>query len=459
MAAETAPMRVGRADLMRLAWPLAIENLFNMSLMWVDSIIINHRLGTESFAAVQLSGQLMNIITLILAVVATGASIVISHQVGAGERDDAGKTASQSVGAGLLISVAIGVLIYAAAPGLLHLLGARDGVHTQGVTFMRILSMFMPSVGMLAILGAILRASGDTRSPMVVTFLVNIFNAALNYLFVWGTPAFSIGGMSVPSLGGGMGLAGSATGTSIARIIGALLMLYMVLYRSELTVRVKDFFRFQGKSLWRVARMGLPGAAEWVSWQASQILVTGMVAPLGTAVIAARGVTGQTEAITYVPAMAVGTAGSILIGQLMGAKRRDDAVATGRWVITYGMIAMVTGGIFLFLFPRQITGIFTSDPEVLNLTSTTLRIAALYKVGQCLNIVCGGIFRGAGNPQWPTMSVTISTWFFSVPLAYLLVKLGYGLPGVLVAQLCDETIRGAVNLWYFTTPRWRFRQV
>ncbi|MDF2630387.1 MAG: putative efflux protein family, partial [Symbiobacteriaceae bacterium] len=418
MAAENVPARVSSGDLFRLAWPLAIENLFNMSLMWVDSIIINHRLGTESFAAVQMSGQLMNIITLILTVVATGASIVISHQVGAGEREDAGKTAGQSVGAGLLISIGIGVLIYAAAPLLLHLLGAREAVHTQGVTFMRILSMFMPSVGMLAILGAILRASGDTRGPMAVTFMVNIFNAALNYLFVWGTPAFSIGGMSVPSLGGGMGLAGSATGTSIARIIGALMMLYMVLYRSELTVRVKEFFRFQGKSLWRVARMGLPAAAEWVSWQSSQILVTGMVAPLGTAVIAARGVTNQTEAITYVPAMALGTAGSILIGQLMGARRRDDAVATGRRVITYGLIAMISGGVFLFLFPRQITGIFTSDPAVLTLTDTTLRIAALYKAGQCLNIVCGGIFRGAGNPQWPTITVTISTWLVSVPLAF-----------------------------------------
>jgi Na+-driven multidrug efflux pump len=73
MAAEAAPTQIGRAHLIRLAWPLAIENLFNMSLMWVDSIIINHRLGTESFAAVQLSGQLMNIITLIFAVVATGA--------------------------------------------------------------------------------------------------------------------------------------------------------------------------------------------------------------------------------------------------------------------------------------------------------------------------------------------------------------------------------------------------
>ncbi|HWI62326.1 MAG TPA: MATE family efflux transporter [Symbiobacteriaceae bacterium] len=435
---------VGRGELVRLAWPIAAENLFNMSLMWVDSIIINHKLGTDSFAAVQMSGQLMNIISLVLAVVATGASIVISHQVGAGERDEAGKTANQSVGAGLLISVGLGCLIYAGSPLLLHLLGATGGVHDQGVTFMRVMAMFMPAMGMLAILGAILRATGDTRGPMAVTLLVNVLNAGLNYLFVYGLD---------------MGLKGSATGTSIARVIGALLMLYMVLRRSELAVRIKGFFQFQGRSLWRVARMGLPGAAEWVSWQGSQIIITSLVAPLGTAVIAARGITGQTEALTYVPGMALGTAGSILIGQLMGARRRDEAVAAGKRVITYGMVAMVTGGVFLFLFPRQITSIFTSDPEVLKLTSVTLRIAALYKAGQCLNIVCGGIFRGAGNPQWPTVLTTIGTWTLSVPLAFVLVKMGYGLAGVLTAQLLDETVRGALNLWYFTTPRWRFRHV
>lgn len=460
MAEATEPLLpVSRGELVRLAWPIAVENLFNMSLMWVDSIIINHRLGTESFAAVQMGGQLMNIIGLVLAVVATGASIVISHQVGAGARAEAGKTASQSVGAGLLISLGLGALIYAGAPLLLGTLGATGTVQAQGVTFMRVLSMFMPTMGMLAILGAILRATGDTRGPMMVTLLVNILNAGLNYLFVWGTPAFTLGGLTVPGLGGGMGLQGSATGTSLARLIGALLMLFMVLRRTELAVRVKEFFRFEGESLWRVARMGLPGAMEWISWQSSQLVITGLVAPLGTAVIAARGITGQAESVTFIAGQALGTAGSILIGQLMGARRRDDAVVTGRRVMAYGVTAMVGIGALLFLFPRQITAIFTSDPAVMEQTSVTLRLAFLYKAGQALNIVCGGIFRGAGNPQWPTGLTTVGTWSISVPLAFLLVKLGYGLPGVLVAQLLDETVRGAINLWYFSTPRWRFRQV
>ncbi|HWI53707.1 MAG TPA: MATE family efflux transporter [Symbiobacteriaceae bacterium] len=457
MAEERLP--ISRGDLVRLAWPIATENLFNMSLMWVDSIIINHRLGTESFAAVQMSGQLMNIISLILAVVATGASIVISHQVGAGEREEAGRTASQSVGAGLLISVLLGAGIYLSAPTLLHLLGATGAVHAQGVSFMRVLATFMPAMGMLAILGAILRATGDTRGPMSVTLLVNIFNAGLNFLFVWGTPAFSIGGVTLPPLGGGMGLVGSATGTSIARILGALLMLYMVMRRSEIAVRVREFFKFQGSSLWRVGRMGLPGALEWISFQSSQLVLTSLIAPLGTAAIAARGITSQTEQFTYLPAMGLGMAGSILIGQLMGARRRDDAVATGRRAITFGMIGMLSLAVGLFLFPHQIAGIFTSDPDVLKITDLSLRVAALYKVGQCMNIICGGIFRGAGNPQWPTVLTTLGTWSICVPLAFVFVKLGYGLPGVLAAQLVDETIRGAINLWYFTTPRWRFRHV
>lgn len=451
MAAPAAAISVRNSDLVKLAWPIGMENLLNMSLMWVDSIIINHKLGTEAFAAVQMSGQLMNMITLILSVVAAGASIVISHQVGAGERQEAGDTANQSIGTAVLVSVGIGALIYTAGPWLLHTLGAREAVHTQGVVFMRTLAMFMPSVGLLAILGAVLRASGDTRGPMMVTLLVNILNAGLNYLFVWGVPALGFAG--------GMGLHGSALGTSLARCAGALLMLYMLMRRSELPIRIARFFRFRVQVLWRVARMGIPGALEWISWQSSQLVMTAIIAPLGTTVIAARGITGQTEVFTFLPGSALGVAASILVGQLMGAKRRDDAVATGRRALTYGVIAMVSLGVVLFIFPRQIASIFTQDEAVLDVAVSALRVAAMYKAGQCINIICGGIYRGAGNPQWPTVLTTIGTWSMSVPLAFVLVKLGYGLPGVLFAQFLDETIRGAVNVWYFTTPRWRFRTV
>jgi putative MATE family efflux protein len=458
-ATQQSSLPVRSADLVKLAWPVGMENLLNMSLMWVDSIIINHKLGTESFAAVQMGGQLMNIITLVLSVVAAGASIVISHQVGAEERLEAADTANQSIGAGLLVSIGLGVLIWAGSPTLLHWLGARGGVHTQGVVFMQMLAAFMPAVGMLAILGAVLRATGDTRGPMMVTLLVNILNAALNYLFVWGIPAFTVAGIDLPALGGGMGLQGSALGTSLARVMGALLMLALLLRRTELPVKMKRFFRFSSDTLMRVARLGVPGAMEWVSWQGSQLVLTALIAPLGTTVIAARGIGGQAESFSYLPAQALSVAGSILVGQMMGARRRDDAVFLARKALVYGGVGMGGLGVVLFLFPRQIAGVFTSDPDVLRITAVTIRIAAAYKVGQCVNIICGGIFRGAGNPQWPTLLTTLGTWLVTVPVAFVAVRLGYGLPGVLSAMFIDEMVRGAINVWYFTTPRWRFRHV
>jgi putative MATE family efflux protein len=458
MAAEQSKPFL-QPGLISLAWPVAVENMLNMSLMWADSIIINHRLGTESFAAVQMSGQLMNVIGLIMAIIAAGASIVISHQVGAGERTEACETADQSIGAGLLLSIGLGAVLWLGAPLLLRALGAVGTVHSQGVVFMRVLSLFMPAMGMISIFGGVLRAAGDTRGPMFVTLLVNVLNVILNFFFVWGLPAFHLGSLQVPALGGHMGLAGSATGTSIARIIGALLMLGMLLRQDQVRVRIAHFFRFRSAPLWRVARMGLPGAAEWISWQASQVVLTAIVASLGTVVIAARGIAGQTEAFTYLPAQGLATAASILVGQQMGARRREDAVATARRSMIYGAGAMGALGLLLFVFARPVAQIFTSDTAVLDVAVAVLRISTLYKVGQALNIICGGIYRGAGNPQWPTVLTTIGTWSITVPAALYAVKMGYGLTGVVWASFTDEMVRGAINLWYFTTPRWRFRHV
>lgn len=437
--------------LLPLAWPMAMENLLNMSLTWVDSIIINHKLGTESFAAIQMAGQLMNIITLVIGVVATGASIVISHQVGSGDREEAGETANQSIGAAFLTSLGLGLAVYGGAGLMLTLLGARGVVHDQGVTFLQTLGAFMPATAAMAILGAVLRAAGDTRGPMFVTLLVNVLNALLNFSFVWGIPALGIEG--------GMGVFGSALGTSLARICGALLMLAMLLHRSEVPVRVARFFRFKAATLWRVARMGVPGALEWVSWQSSQLVLTAIVAPLGATAIAARGISAQTEFFTIVPGGALGGAASILVGQLMGAREREKAVKSGGRAMVWAVLSMVGLGGVLFLFPRQIAGIFTTDAAVLDIAVKVLRVAAIYKAGQALNIVCGGIFRGAGNPQWPVVLTTLGTWSITVPAAYCLVRAGYGLPGVVWATLTDESVRGALNLWYFTTPRWRFRKV
>ncbi len=430
--------------LFRLAWPIGMEHLLNMTLLWVDAIIINHKLGTEAFAAVQISSQIFNFIMLVLMVVAAGASIVISHQVGAAEHEGAGETATQSIGMGFLISIGLGALIYSAAPVLLQLLGAVGGAHAQGIVFMRTLSLFMPAMAMIAILGAVLRATGDTRGPMMVTLVVNVLNAGLNYLLVWQME---------------MGVRGSAVGTSIARLCGVGLMFFMLFRRSVIPVRLRRALAFRAATIWRVGRMGLPGALEWFSYQGSQLVLSAIVGTLGTAVIAARGLTVQMEGFTYVPAIALGTAASITVGQLMGAKRRDDAVATGRRALTFGAIGMGSLGVLLFLFARPIVGVYTNDPDVVAVAVITMRIGAAYKVGQCLNIVGGAIFRGAGNPQWPTAITAAGTWLITVPLAYLAVRSGYGLPGVYAAMFLDETLRGVVNTWYFTTPRWRFRKV
>jgi Na+-driven multidrug efflux pump len=183
------------------------------------------------------------------------------------------------------------------------------------------------------------------------------------------------------------------------------------------------------------------------------------VAPLGTITIAARALSFQTEFFSYIPMVGLEQAAAILVGQKLGAGDRDQAVAAGRTAIKSSLLLVGCMMLPLLLIPGSILRIFTADSAVLAQAVIAVRIMALYKPGQCLNVVCGGIFRGAGNPEWPTGLTTLGTWFLTVPLAFVAVRLGYGLPGVVTAMLLDELLRGGINLWYFTTPRWRYRRV
>jgi putative MATE family efflux protein len=432
------------ARLFQLAWPISLEMLLSISLVWVDSAIINHRLGTEAFTSVQLAGQIFNLLGLALNIVATGVAIVVAHQVGAGDRAGAGRTAAQSLGAGILVSLALLLVILTGMPFFLGLLGATGSVLTGGLHFAHLMASFLPVTWLITGLGAVMRATGDTRRPMYVAVLINLLNAAFTYTLVFGFD---------------LGITGSALGTSFARLVGLVVLALLFLRAQPVSFRLGDLYRFDKQTLWRVARMGLPGAAESISYQASQFVLTMIVAPLGTVALASRSLTFQAEAFTYIPSVGLAQAASILVGQAIGAADRERAVATGKAAIRFGLLFTGALAVVLFLFPDVVLKVFTVDPAVLALARITLRIASAYKLGQCLNLVCGGIFRGAGNPEWPTLLTTLGTWLLTVPLAFVGVKVGWGLPGVVLAMFTDEMIRGGMNLWYFTTPRWRFRRI
>lgn len=431
-------------DLYKLGWPIAVEMLLGISLIWVDSAIINHRLGTEAFTAVQLAGQAFNLLQLTLNIVATGAGIVLAHQIGAGEREEAGHTSAQALSVGLLLSLVLMGVIYAGGPGLLGFLGAKGSVMTGGLTYARLMLLFLPFTWGMTGLGAIMRSTGDTKRPMYAGVLINILNA----IFTW-TLVFPLH----------MGIAGSAIGTGLARACGFGLMMIAFSRSRPLQLRLPSFLRLDLAAIWRIARMGLPAALEFISYEASQFVLTAIVAPLGTIAIAARALSFQAEFFSYIPMVGLEQAAAIIVGQRMGAGERDEAVAAGRTAIKTLLILVLIVMIPLLLIPGSILRIFTSDQAVLAQAVVAVRLMAIYKPGQALNVICGGIFRGAGNPEWPTLLTTLGTWILTVPLAFFAVRAGLGLPGVVGAMLIDELLRGGINLWYFTTPRWRFRKV
>lgn len=431
-------------ELFRLGWPIAVEMLLGMSLIWVDSAIINHRLGTEAFTAVQLAGQAFNLLQLTLNIIATGAAIVLAHQIGAGQREGAAHTAAQALSVGLLLSLVLMGVIYLGGPALLGFLGAKGDVLSGGLTYTHLMLLFLPFTWGMVALGAIMRSTGDTRRPMYAGVLVNIINAVLTWILVFPLD---------------MGIAGSAIGTGTARFCGMLLMLLVFTASRPLNLRLPSFFRPDWATLWRIGRMGLPAALEFISYEASQFVLTAIIAPLGTVAIAARALSFQAETFSYIPMVGLDQAASIIVGQRMGAGQREEAVAAGWTSIKLLMLMVALFMIPLLLIPGFILRIFTSDQAVLGLAVVSVRIMAAYKPGQALNVVLGGIFRGAGNPEWPTVLTTFGTWILTVPMAFFAVRLGYGLPGVVTAMLIDELLRGGINLWYFTTPRWRYRRV
>lgn len=182
-------------------------------------------------------------------------------------------------------------------------------------------------------------------------------------------------------------------------------------------------------------------AAQSVLMSGAQIVSTMIVAPLGTIAIAANTLGITAESLCYMPGYGVGEAATTLIGQSLGAGRKDICRNFARMSLYSGMVVMAVMGAIMFVLAYDMMGVMTPVEEIRVLGARCLRIEAFAEPMFAASIVAVSVCVGAGDTLKPAVISLCSMWFVRLSLAYAL-SVNYGLVGVWIAMAIELTIRG-----------------
>ena len=276
-----------------------------------------------------------------------------------------------------------------------------------------------------------------------------------NFLLIFPTRDIALFGSTFTMPGAGMGVRGAALGTGLAECITAIAMLYFLLVRSKELAIVRERGSFRPTALCLKNAFGITGPM-WVQnviMRGAHVASTVIVAPLGAVAIAANSFAITAESFCYMPGYGTGDAATTLVGQSLGAKRRDLVRSFSRITLLLGVGMMSALAVVMYFIAPQIMSLLSSDPDVVALGARVLRIEAFAEAGYAASIVAYGACVGAGDTAVPSMLNLGSMWLVRIVPAIFLTRI-YGLPGYWTAMCIELNVRGLLFIWRISGEKW-----
>ena len=437
----------------RLSIPIILAEISSTVMSYVDSAMVGS-LGAAATASVGLVASSTWLFSGTGMCMVTGFSIQIAQLIGAGRLRQVQSVMRQA----MMVSVGVGLFfaaIAAAVSGKLPIwLGGAPEVCAGSSRYFFIYGCGLPVVLLRQAGGSMLQCSGDMKTPSALNILMCCMNVVFNAFFIFPTRVVTLLGMDLTIFGVGMGVAGAALGTVMSETVTTILMMYFVCLRSPVLKLVKGVpWRLEQNCMMTTVRLAVPIALERVTTSLAQIAGTKIVSPLGTTAVAANSLAVTAEGFCYMPGYGMAAAATTLVGQSMGAERRDQARRFAWLSVALGVGVMTCTGILMYIAAPWIFSMLTPDAGVRTLGAQVLRIEAFAEPLFAASIVAAGALRGAGDTLVPSVMELGSMWGVRITLAMLLVG-PFGLHGVWVAMCTELCVRGLLFLGRMYRGKW-----
>ena len=390
--------------ILALAWPTMLEQLMQTAVQYIDTAMVGS-LGTQATAAVGATSTVNWLIGSSVSALGVGFLSFIAQAYGAKDKEAASRAVMQAV----IVTVVCGTFFTALTLGL----SSRVPVWMQVDESIRDLAgqyffiLYLPMLPRAAsiIFGTVLRAAGDTKTPMKIGVGVNLINVCLNFLLIY--PTRQIGGFTVP--GAGMGVIGAAVASAIAFTFGGA-AITVVLWRHPLVSPRGQRFRPDWQILRPCLKVAMPNMLQRFGTSLGYVAFASMINALGDVATAAHTIANTVESAFYIPGYGMQTAAATLAGNAYGARDRQRLNELARMFIPIEVILMILSGGALFVAAPALMGIFSKSPEVIALGTTVLRMVAVSEPCYGFSIIIEGMMLGVGNTKEPFFYNILGMW-------------------------------------------------
>ena len=422
----------------RVALPAVVSNLLMTLFTSMDVYWVGTRLGAEGLAAVSTSIFWIWLSVAIAEGVAIGLTALAARRHGEGRPD----AAARAVGVALIFSVALGAVVGLVGAwrvdSLFSLMRTPPEVSALGRTYLRTLFLGLPFLFGFFCVDAGFRASGDTRTPLVLLLVSVGCTLILDPVLILGLGGF-------PALG----IAGAAVALLATRgaafVVGAVILLRRGMIAVDPAV-ARSVIR-------RIVRVGLPTAMTGVVFSLIYVALTRTTTRFGTPALAALGVGHRVESWLYMIGVGFGAAAAAIVGQNIGAGRLDRAERAGWLTTSFALLPAALMCIVSLAIPTQLAGLFTHDPAVIAETASYLRVNAVAQLFLPIEIVLEGALGGAGATVSPMITSTALT-ALRIPLAASWAVL-WGPVGIWWAIAVTSAARGVAMSLLWRSGRWK----
>ena len=431
-----------RKEIVRLAFPIALQQFMTALVGACDAIMLG-KLSQDAMSAVSLSTQVTFVFNLFMFAFMAGENMFVAQYYGKGDYTGISQVFSLVTKICGCIAVAFlaGTLFF--PEQLMRILTNEETLIVLGSEYLRVIGISYVFSGIAQIFLAIMKNCGAVNMSTLINGVMVILNIALNAVFIFGLSGF-------PK----MGIKGAALATVLATVVQFLWSVGYVLCRIR---AVKFSLRSCEKKLFgRFWQKTVPLLINNLAWGIGFSMYSVIMGHLGTDAVAANGIANISKNLVVCFCLGLGNAGSIIVGNRLGADRLQEAKEAGGTLTRTAIIAGIVSGLVLIALSPFITKMVDLTPTARGYLQKMLLICSYYIAGKSVNcMTIGGIFAAGGDSKFGMLCDSVTLWCITVPLGCICAFI-LKLPVMVVYFVLnlDEIIKLPVVYKHYKKYKW-----
>ena len=439
--------------ILSLAWPTIVEQVMQTAVQYIDTAMVG-ALGTHATAAVGATGTVGWLVISTISALGVGFLSYIARACGANDREAAQKAVSQAVLVVLTVGLLGTLLPLLLAEQIPVWMQVEESIRPLASTYFFIIYLPMLPRSATAIFGTVLRAAGDTKTPMKAGLMVNGINIVLNFLLIYPSRQLSLFGLSIPLWGAGWGVVGAAVASAVAMTAGGV-VITVALWRHPMVSPRGMSLRADKTILLPCLRIALPNMLQRFGTALGFVAFASMINSIGQVATAAHTIANTVESAFYIPGYGMQTAAATLAGNAYGAHDRKKMKELAEMFIPIEIGLMILSGGALFLLAPPLMGLFSKSAEVIALGAIVLRMVAVSEPFYGFSIIVEGMMMGVGKTRAPFLYNIIGMWCVRIVGTFVCTQmLGFGLVSAWACMIAHNMLVFVLYLITYARGTW-----